>query len=134
MMNEERLEKGLTVYMAIYPLFSLKIIYNSWFTLLQILMIVVFFLWLVFVKREIRAKLKYMALYICIWGIYMSCHDSNARRFQSFIPGDMEYSPIKEILYLVKLSMPVFFVFLLYFIKVKRENYLKVLEQAIMYL
>lgn len=69
MMNEERLEKGLTVYMAIYPLFSLKIIYNSWFTLLQILMIVVFFLWLVFVKREIRAKLKYMALYICIWGI-----------------------------------------------------------------
>ena len=128
MMNEERLEKGLTVYMAIYPLFSLKIIYNSWFTLLQILMIIVFFLWVVFVKQEIRAKLKYMALYICIWGIYMFCHNFNACRFQSFIPGDMEYSAIKEMLYLVKLSIPVLFVFLLYFIKVKRENYLKILK------
>lgn len=128
MMNEEKLEKGLAVYMAVYPLFSLKIIYNSWFTLLQILMVVIFFLWTIFVKEESRAKLKYMVLYVFILGIYTICHDSNARYFQSFLPGDLGYSHLKEMLYLVKMSMPVFFVFLFCFIRIKRKYYLKILK------
>lgn len=131
MLKNETLKKTLLIFLCIYPIFSLKIFYNNYATLIQIVFIAIFLLWTLFVNKNSRKSMKYLVVYIIILGLYGILHYVNALDFYSLVPGDFDFSNIDETLYLIKMSIPIFFMYLMYHSKFQKEDYLKIIKSWI---
>lgn len=128
MLKEKNYKRILLLFLCIYPFFSLKPFYNHIFTLIQIIVIGLFFLWNLLIYKDSRNKFKFLFIYLIILIIYGILHHMNALNFHSLVPGDFNYNYLDEIQHLIKMSIPIFFIFLLYFSKFKKEDYLKVIK------
>ena len=131
MLAEKNYKRLLLLLLCIYPIFSLKILYNNYATLAQIIIIVLFFLWLFFINNTARKNTKYLLIYTFILVIYGIFHHLNALDFHSLVPGNFGYNPLDEILYLLKMSMPIYFVYLIYYSGFKKDDYKKILKSWI---
>lgn len=126
--NEEKIRKLLMLFMITYPIFDIKYFYNSVTTLIRIIIVFILFLSVIYFKKESRKKLKWLILYYGLVGIYTIFHHLNALKFHSLVPGNFNYSLFKECLQLLKLTMPVTFLYTLYYFKLKKEDYFKVIK------
>lgn len=131
MLKNETLKRILLVFLCIYPMFSLKIFYNNYATLIQIVFIAIFLLWTFFANKDSRKNIKYLAIYMLILVLYSIFHHINALDFKSLVPGNFNYNYIDEILYLIKMSIPIFFIYLMYYSKFQKEDYLKIIKSWI---
>src|SRR5699024_91208 len=61
--------------------------------------------------------------YIVIVGIYTIFHLVNAQDFKSLVPGNFNYSVINEILYIVRLMIPLCIVFITYNMKISKNDF-----------
>lgn len=102
MLKNETLKRILLVFLCAYPIFSLKIFYNNYATLIQIVFIAIFLLWTFFANKDSRKNIKYLAIYMLILVLYSIFHHFNALDFKSLVPGNFNYNYIDEILYLIK--------------------------------
>lgn len=102
----------LILFLIINPIFDLKIFYNSFSTLIRVLCIFIFFAYYFFNSKNNR---KYLLLiYTIIIAIYFIFHHVNALNFNSLVPGNFNYSVLKEALYFVKMLCPFLLLYSLY--------------------
>ena len=134
MKKEEKYHQLLIIFLSIYPLFSLKIFYNSYFTLIQILIIISFLIGLLIIKKETRKGLKFLIIYYLLIIIYGIFHHYNALDFTSLVPGNFNYNLIKEILSLIKMSMPIPFIYIIYYEKLTRQEILKIIKSWLIFI
>lgn len=65
----------------------------------------------------------FIVSYIVIVGIYTIFHLVNAQAFKSLVPGNFNYSVINEILYIVRLMIPLCIVFITYNMKISKNDF-----------
>lgn len=128
MLTEKKYKILLKIYLAIYPLFLLNFFYNSYFTLIQIAFLFAFFIYLLIINKKARKNIKYILIYFMLLFIYGIFHHFNALNFTSLVPGNFNYNWIKEALYILKMSMPVFFIYIIYYSKLERKDYLQIIK------
>lgn len=115
--KEEILEKILIIFLVMQPLFDLKIFYNSISTLIRTIFIVILFGIYFFNSKN---KKKYiLIIYPILLCIYFIFHHLNAINFKSLVPGNFNYSIIKEMLYFLKMIVPILLIYVLYKSKLK---------------
>lgn len=131
MLQVKNYKRLLLILLCIYPISSLEIFYNNFATLIQIVFITIFLLWTFFINKDSRKNIKYLIFYVIVLLIYGIFHHLNALDFHSLVPGDFHYNYIDEILYLVKMSIPVFFIYLMYYSNLEKEDYRKVIKSWI---
>lgn len=115
--KEEILEKILIIFLVMQPIFDLKIFYNSISTLIRTIFIVILFGIYFFNSKN---KKKYiLIIYPILLCIYFIFHHLNAINFKSLVPGNFNYSIIKEMLYFFKMIVPILLIYVLYKSKLK---------------
>lgn len=119
---------SLKLFLCIYPLFLLKFTYNSVFTLLQIIIILFFFLWTLIKNKNSRKNVKYIIIYFLIVAIYGIFHHLNALNFTSVVPGNFNYSSIKEFFQLIKMSMPTIFIYTISNSNLNKKDYINIIK------
>ena len=123
---EAILENIIIIFLIIQPIFDLKIFYNSISTLIRTVIIIVFFL-IYFIKSN--NKRKYLLLiYSVILGIYAIFHHINAMNFTSLVPGNFNYSLVKELLYFVKMIVPILLIYVLFKSKITNSKIDKIIQ------
>lgn len=106
------IDKFLIVFLIIQPIFDMKFFYNSISTLIRVIIIFALFLYYFFTSKN---KKKYwLIIYPILVSIYFVFHHLNALNFNSLVPGNFNYSIIKELLYFVKMLTPFLLIYCLY--------------------
>lgn len=127
-MKAEKLKPLLKIFLIIYPIFSMTFIYNSYFTLLQIGIIFLLLLITLIKNKDSRKNIKYLIIYYLIVGIYGILHHWNATNFHSLVPDNFNYNCLDEVLYLFKMSIPIPFIYLIYYSNLSKKDYLDILK------
>lgn len=128
----------LILFLIIQPLFDIKIFYNSISTLIRVIIIFALFLYYFFIKKEnsntfLCGKKKYFLLiYPILIGIYFIFHQINAINFHSLVPGDFNYSMIKEALYFVKMLSPFLLIYCIYKAELSHETIINIMKSLIL--
>jgi len=94
----------LIIFLIIQPIFDLKIFYNSISTLIRVVIILGFFSYYFLTNKN--NKKYYLLIYPLLVFVYFIFHHINAMNFNSLVPGNFNYSIIKEGLYFVKMLCP----------------------------
>ncbi len=110
----------LLVFLSIQPIFDLKLFYNSYSTLIRVIVIGVLSL-IIFVFDKNKKKYWFL-IYFLLLLIYFLFHHNNALNFKSLVPGDFDYNIVSELLYMIKMIMPFLLIYLLNKIDFKYEN------------
>ena len=114
------MDKFLVIFLLIQPIFDVKFFYNSISTLIRV--IIIFSLTLFyFFRRSEKGKFKFLGkwqyvllAYPILFGVYFIFHHINALNFTSLVPGNFNYSVIKEFLYFVKMFSPFLIIYYIY--------------------
>lgn len=118
--------KILVVFLIIQPIFDLKIFYNSISTLIRVIIIFALFSYYFFTSKNKRKYL--LLLYPCLLGIYFIFHHFNALHFTSLVPGNFNYSILKEFLYFVKMVSPFLLIYSLYKAKPSFDSVIDIMK------
>lgn len=107
---------------------SIKLFGFSIPTLIRILGIGIIFLLLIFSsKNELKKSLPLIFSYILLIIIYFIFHHKNALNFKSLLPGNLHYNIIQEIFYIVRLLIPLFIIYVSYFVFIKEKDFNKLI-------
>lgn len=120
------LEYFLMAFLIIQPVFDLKIFYNSTSTLIRVIIITILFTISFFLSSN--KKKYYLLIYPFIIAIYFVFHHINAMNFNSLVPGNFNYSILKEGLYFVKMITPFLLIYTLYKSNLTFNNFLKIIK------
>lgn len=110
----------LIIFLIIQPIFDLKIFYNSYSTLIRTV-IITLFCFILFLKDKNKKKYYAFAYLVCL-GIFFVFHNYNAVVFKSAAPDNFSYSWIKEIVYFIKMQVPLMLIYVLYNMNIKNER------------
>ncbi len=128
----------LILFLIIQPIFDIKIFYNSISTLIRVIIIFALFLYYFFIKKDnsntlLCGKKKYFLLiYPILIGIYFIFHQINAMHFHSLVPGDFNYSMIKEALYFVKMLSPFLLIYCIYKAELSHDTIINIMKSLIL--
>lgn len=130
-MNKNTLEKILTkclmIFFCLSIILDLHVFYNSISTMIRVILISLIFL-IVFIKLSSKKDIKLFILYGACLLIYIVVHHLNALNFNSFVPGNFNYSLINELLYFFKMLSNVMLFYIIYKLDIKYiniRNYIK---------
>lgn len=101
----------IIIFLAIQPVFDLKIFYNSISTLIRTLVIILLFG--IYCSKDSKKRKIIMLIYVFVAIIFLILHHLNAMKFKSMVPGNFNYSCIKEILYFVKMIVPILLIYVI---------------------
>ena len=89
-------------------------------TLIRVLGIGIIFLLLILTsKKELKKSIPIIFSYILLIIIYFVFHHKNALNFKSLLPGNLHYNIIQEIFYIVRLLIPLFIIYISYFVFIR---------------
>ena len=108
----KKIDVFLIIFIMIQPVFDLKIFYNSISTLIRVVIILGLFLFY-FISSKNNKK-YYLLIYPLLVFIYFIFHHINALNFNSLVPGNFNYSLLKEGLYFVKMLSPFLLMYSIY--------------------
>lgn len=124
------ISKILIIFLIIQPIFDLKIFYNSISTLIRVIIIFALFSYYFFTSKN---KKKYwLLIYPCVLGMYFIFHHFNALNFTSLVPGNFNYSILKEFLYFVKMISPFLLIYCLYKANYSSETIIDVMKYLVL--
>lgn len=123
------------VFFGILVLSQIKLFYNSIMTLvLVILVLVLGILYFVFDKSKKRMKhLLYLSGYFLLLGVYFFISHLYHKDFYSLVPGNFNYSFSSELLYFIKMSMPVILLIVFSNLNISKKHYFKVIYGTILF-
>lgn len=124
----QNLKKVMFWFLITFPIFEIPFFYNSITTLVRMILLLLMFLWLLFLVKKVRKTLKWLIGYFLLLGIYFFFHHFHALTFTSLVPGNFHYSILRELLYFLKLSMPVVIIPLFYYLKFNKKEVLSILK------
>lgn len=120
----------LIIFLIIQPIFDLKIFYNSISTLIRVIIMFALFSYYFFTSKN---RKKYLLLiYPFLLGIYFIVHHLNALKFTSLVPGNFDYSIIKEFLYFVKMTSPFLLIYALFKADVSIDTIINVMKYLVL--
>lgn len=105
------LENFIIIFLAIQPIFDFKIFYNSISTLIRTIIII--FLFCIYCIKNPKKQRIIMLIYVFVTAVFLILHHLNAIKFKSMVPGNFNYSCMKEILYFVKMIVPILLIYVL---------------------
>ena len=105
------INKILIIFLIIQPIFDIKIFYNSISTLIRVIIISALFAYYFFTSKN--KNKYYLLIYPLLLVVYFIFHHINASSFNSLVPGDFNYSILKEALYFVKMISPFLLIYFL---------------------
>lgn len=120
----------LIIFLIIQPIFDLKIFYNSISTLIRVIIILGLFI-CYFIKSNNNKKYLLIS-YPIILSIYFVFHHLNALNFKSLVPGDFNYSILKEALYFLKMISPFLLIYALFKSSLNKYDYIKIIKSIIL--
>ena len=91
-------------------------------------MIIIIFILTLIIIKDSRKNFKYLFLYYVICLIYLLISYLRADSFNSLVPGNFNYNVLDEGLTILKLIMPITFIYSLYYQKLDYNKYLLVLK------
>lgn len=118
----------LFIFMIIYPIFDLKIFYNSFTTILRIITILIIFILVLIYEKKARENIKWLILFLFLVIIYTIFHHYNALNFKSVVPGNFNYSLFKELLQILKISTPTIFLYTCFHFKFETKKYIQIIR------
>ena len=121
----------LIIFIIIQPIFDLKIFYNSISTLIRVIFISLFFLYYFF--KDATKKKYLLLIYPLLIMIYFIFHHFNALSFNSLVPGNFNYSFLKEGLYFVKMLCPFMLIFSIYKAKLSKKEIFFIIKIIVLF-
>lgn len=134
MKKMDLLKKILLVFLYFIPLLQVRWFYNSYTTLFMVVFVYLcLFAYLIIDRVHFKKNsFIFIPLLIVLLSFFV-LHNYNALNFNSLVPGNFNYSVIEEILYFVKMTVPLVLIFLLYKMKYNRKNYLNLLSTWLLF-
>ena len=77
-------------------------------------------------------KKYFLLIYPILIGIYFIFHQINAMHFHSLVPGDFNYSMIKEALYFVKMLSPFLLIYCIYKAELSHDTIINIMKSLIL--
>lgn len=127
--NVKNIIENVTVFfLFLLPLFSTVFLYNKISTLIQIIFVfLLLFVTLIFYKDS-RKNIKWMILYYVLCLIYLGVSFYHQEYFKSLLPSSYGFNIVSELLTILKLIIPITFIYSLYYIKMPFKKYMLVLK------
>lgn len=119
--------KKLTLFfLFLLPLAGIEFFHNRLTTLLIVIIICFLFLLTVLVNKDSRKNIKYIIIYYIICFLYLLITYFRSESFVSLIPD--RFSIISEGLTILKLMMPGTFLYVLYYQRIERKEYFRIIK------
>lgn len=128
--NNCTIKNFLIVFLIVQPIFDLKLFYNSISSLIRVFFCVCFFLYY-FVNSKNKKK-YFLLVYPLLIAIYFVFHHLNALKFHSVVPGNFNYSVIKEALYFFKMLSPFLLMYSLFKAHLSKDEIFLVLKSIVL--
>lgn len=127
--KKENILNNITlVFLFLIPIFSTTYFHSSYVTLFEVIVIFGLFIATLIIVKDSRKNFKYIFLYYVVCLIYLLISYLRADIFNSLGPGNFNYSVFDEALTILKLVMPITFIYSLYYQRISWKKYLLVLK------
>lgn len=127
--KKENILNNITlVFLFLIPIFSTTYFHSSYVTLFEVIVIFGLFIATLIIVKDSRKNFKYIFLYYVVCLIYLLISYLRADSFNSWVPGNFNYSVFDEALTILKLVMPITFIYSLYYQRISWKKYLLVLK------
>ena len=127
--KKENILNNITlVFLFLIPIFSTTYFHSSYVTLFEVIVIFGLFIATLIIVKDSRKNFKYIFLYYVVCLIYLLISYLRADSFNSLVPGNFNYSVFDEALTILKLVMPITFIYSLYYQRISWKKYLLVLK------
>lgn len=111
------------IFLITSPIFDTIFFYSRITTLVRIFVILVIFISTIFLYKDSRKNLKYIIIYYLFSASYLIVSYYHNQSFNSFFSSNFNYSFIYEIYSVLKLIMPITFIYSLYYQKLSKKDY-----------
>ena len=115
-------------FLFLLPVFSTTYFHSSYVTLFEVIIVCLIFTATLIIYKDSRKNSKYIFLYYVLCLIYLLINYLRADDFYSLVPGNFNYSVFEEFTTILKLMMPITFLYSLYYQKIDYKKYMLVLK------
>ena len=126
MKYQDILKKITIIFLILFPLSGLSFFHHNLTNLFIVLFIFFLFISIIFINKKALKYSKYLFLYYIICFLYLIINYFLNKNFISLIPD--YYSFYKESLTIIKLIMPITFLYSLYFLNLKQKEYIFIVK------
>lgn len=129
MKKREKILESLTlIFLFFLPLFSTVFFYSRLTTLIEVGVILLILLGTLLCYDGARKNFKWLLLYYFICFLYLVLNYNHSLNFHSLVPNNFNYNFLSESLTIIKLVMPMTFIYSLYYQKINYKKYYLVLK------
>lgn len=111
------------IFLITSPIFDTIFFYSRITTLVRIFVILVIFISTIFFYKDSRKNLKYIIIYYLISASYLIVSYYHNQNFNSFFSSNFNYSFVYEIYSVLKLIMPITFIYSLHYQNLSKKDY-----------
>ena len=121
------------VFFCFSIILDLHVFYNSLSTLIRALFISILF-GIIIVKESNKKERKLFILYAVLLLAYIFGHHINALHFKSFLPDNLNYSLINELLYFYKMITNIFLFYIIYKLNIRYLNLQRCIKIIVLFM
>ena len=111
------------IFLITSPIFDMTFFHSRITTLIRIFIILVIFISTIFLLKDSRKILKYLIIFYLLSASYLIVSYYHNKSFISLFPNNFNYSFINELFTILKLIMPITFVYSLYYQKLSTKDF-----------
>ena len=111
------------IFLITSPIFDMTFFHSRITTLIRIFIILVIFISTLFLYKDSRKNLKYLIIFYLLSASYLIVSYYHNKSFISLFPNNFNYSFISELFTVLKLVMPITFIYSLYYQKLSQKDY-----------
>ena len=111
------------IFLITSPIFDMTFFHSRITTLIRIFIILVIFISTIFLYKDSRKSLKYIIIFYLLSASYLIVSYYHNKSFISLFPNNFNYSFINELFTILKLIMPITFVYSLYYQKLSTKDF-----------
>ncbi len=111
------------IFLITSPIFDMTFFHSRITTLIRIFIILVIFISTIFLYKDSRKNLKYIIIFYLLSASYLIVSYYHNKGFISLFPNNFNYSFISELFTVLKLVMPITFIYSLYYQRLTQKDY-----------
>ena len=111
------------IFLITSPIFDMTFFHSRFTTLIRIFIILVIFISTIFLYKDSRKSLKYIIIFYLLSASYLIVSYYHSKSFISLFPNNFNYSFINELFTILKLIMPITFIYSLYYQKLSKKDF-----------
>ena len=111
------------IFLITSPIFDMTFFHSRFTTLIRIFIILVIFISTIFLYKDSRKSLKYIIIFYLLSASYLIVSYYHSKSFISLFPNNFNYSFINELFTILKLIMPITFIYSLYYIELVLQSF-----------